>query len=61
MESVEDFRLHCDFCFECNRKVRVTEPRAFGVDKSRCTLACGHIVLRKEAIAWQNPTTQMSL
>lgn len=36
-------------CPECRREVRVTEPNAFGgMDKLRSTLACGHVVLKRE-------------
>lgn len=35
------------YCSQCQREQRVTEPRAFGIDKLRSTLACGHIVLKE--------------
>lgn len=35
-------------CPQCDREVRVTEPFAFGgMDRQRCTLACGHVVPRQ--------------
>lgn len=36
-------------CRECGRLQRVSEQFAFrGMDRLRCTLACGHIVLRDQ-------------
>jgi hypothetical protein len=33
-------------CPQCERPARVTEPFAFGVDRLRSTLSCGHVVAR---------------
>ena len=37
--------LHCP---GCDRQVRVVEPRAFGVDLLRSSLACGHVVAHNQ-------------
>lgn len=37
------------FCTTCDREVRVTEANAFGVDRLRSTLACGHVVAKDGA------------
>lgn len=37
------------YCETCQREVRVSEPYAFGIDRLRATLSCGHVVSRQKA------------
>lgn len=39
------------YCPSCTRNVRVSEPYAFGGrDRTRSTLACGHVVARCHSV-----------
>jgi len=39
-------------CTNCGANSRVTEKDAFGCDKLRSTLSCGHVVSKPESLVW---------
>ena len=37
-------------CPQCDHSARIVELRAFGVDRHRSTLSCGHVVTRDSIV-----------